>query len=237
MKSRARWAVALLSLLAVVTGVLAGVAHAQGAPQMQLQVDAATVGVGEVLRLRLTATSGSDMPGDPSLGPAQGFSVHGQNAFPQQTFFNINGQQSNRYTLSVTWTLRAERVGTFRIAPSVVVAGTRYPSRPITIAVVPAGQGPPRAAAQPQLPPAFRTRFNFSPFDPWKGFTQSLDPFDMSPAAPPEVPVDPKLSLESGKARAPRLLSPRDDRQDVGGRRRSRDPEHLRVRRRGCAVD
>ena len=190
---RFSWLLPLLSLL-----LFSGFASAQSAPQLQLRQSASTVGVGDVVDVELSATSADTMPTDAQMGAAQGFVVRGQTPSPSQTHININGTRMDRYTLTMTWALEAQRVGNFRIGPaSVVVSGVRYTVQPITVSVVPAGQAPRPRAPPPTFPPGMQSPFRFSPFDPWKGLLQGFDNDDQGPSTSPAVPVDPKLSLES----------------------------------------
>jgi hypothetical protein len=201
--SAPRWPRASTLFLAVLAlGLLEGwrPARAQGTPQVQVQVDADTVGVGDALRLRLTAQSSQGMPEDPALGPTPGFLVRGQTgSSPTQTHMNINGVQSDHYGLTVEWTLQAQRTGTFALGPaSVVVGGARYSGRAVTVRVVPAGQAPqrPPPMVQPQSP------FNFSPFDPWKGLFPGWNQPDQQPPQPPQPPavnLDPRLALDAAR--------------------------------------
>jgi hypothetical protein len=191
-----RWGAALVAFIAVWLGVLGAAARAQNAPTLKVEMDADSVGVGDSFHLRLTATSNRMMPEGPQLGSTPGFSARGPQLFPQTSFLYQNGVQSSSFTLQATWTLVAQRVGTFRLAgPSMSVGGVRYPSRPLSITVVAAGAAPPRQSQQPQMPPGFQSPFSFSPFDPWKGFMQQFQQMEREP--PPEEqgpPIDPKLS-------------------------------------------
>lgn len=192
--------VALASLLVLAWTV---VARAQGAPQMQLQLDADTVGVGDVVHVQLGAQSGDGAPSDPRLTVPAGLLVRGQSTSPTQTHININGVQTDRYGLTVDWTIQAQRVGVFTIGPaSVVVGSNRFSVRGATLHVVAAGQAPPR---QPPAQQGQPSPFSFSPFDPWKGliqgFGQGFPQPDLGPPqAPPQVTTDPKLSLDAPRA-------------------------------------
>lgn len=189
-----RWGAAWVAFAAAWLCLFGAVARAQHAPQMRIQLDADTVGVGDVVHVRVSASSSEAMPDDARLGATPGFSVRGQQAFPQTSFVSMNGVQSTTYTLQVTWSLVAERPGTFHIGgPSVSVGGVRYPSKPVAITVVAAGKAPQRAQ-QPQMPPGMQNPFNMSPFDPWKGFLQQFDPMDRAPPPEEQVAIDPKLS-------------------------------------------
>ena len=99
-------------------------ALAQSAPQIQFQVDPDTVGVGDVVTVVMSVTSADTMPGDPRIGSTPGFTVRGQNESPTQTHISINGNRTDRYTLTVEWALQAQRPGTFSIGPPTVALGT-----------------------------------------------------------------------------------------------------------------
>jgi len=173
-------------------------AQAQSPPQIQVQIDGDTVGVGDVVHLQMSASSADAMPNDPQIGATPGFVVRGQNASPSQTHIIVNGNRTDRFTLTVEWALQARHVGTFAVGPpSVAVGGTRYAPHAVTFHVVPAGQAPARKA---QPPPSQQVPFGFSPFDPWKGFFPGFPGFDSNngaPEPPSSVTVDPKLSLDA----------------------------------------
>ncbi|HTQ47308.1 MAG TPA: BatD family protein [Polyangiaceae bacterium] len=193
--------VVLAALMALAWSVAA---RAQGTPQMQLQMDADTVGVGDVVHVQLGAQSSDAAPSDPRLTLPAGLAVRGQSTSPTQTHMNINGVQSDRYGLTVDWTVQTQRVGVFTIGPaSITVGGARFAVRGATLHVVPAGQAPQRPApAQP--PPG--SPFTFSPFDPWKGLLQGFgqnfpQPPDLQPPQSTQpLTTDPKLSLDAPRA-------------------------------------
>lgn len=191
------WFAALAVLLAVVWSLDAS---AQGKPQLRLQLETDTIGVGDVVHVQLGAQSGDAQPTDARLELPAGLVQRGQGtASPTQTHININGVQTDRWGLTVDWLVQAQRVGVFTVGPaSVVVGGTRFAARGATLHVVPAGQAPPRQlpAQQPASP------FQFSPFDPWKGliqgFGQNFPQPDLGPPqTPQQVTTDPKLSLDA----------------------------------------
>jgi hypothetical protein len=190
----------LTALMALVWSAVAG---AQGAPQWQLQLDADTVGVGDVVHVQLGAQSSDAPPSDPRLTLPAGLAVRGQSTSPTQTHININGVQSDRYGLTVDWTVQTQRVGVFTIGPaSIAIGGSRFSVRGATLHVVPAGQAPPRQQPAQQGQPS---PFTFSPFDPWKGLLQGFGQgFPQQPdlQAPPSTPLttDPKLSLDAPRA-------------------------------------
>ncbi len=170
-------------------------AQAQSAPQIQVGMDQDVVGVGDVLRVEMSATSGEAMPSDPRPGSTPGFTVRGQNQSPSQTHISINGNRSDRYTLTVDWMLQAQHQGTFTLGPfTVALGGQRFAARPVTVRVVPAGQaGPRRAPTQQQMP----SPFGFSPFDPWRNLIPGIDSRPAPAPAPQVVTIDPKLALDA----------------------------------------
>ena len=199
MISRARAFALVLALGVLALAIGAPVARAQGAPQIQLEIDQDTVSLGEIVRLEMTATSADTMPGDPRLGGTPGFLVRGQNASPAQTHISINGSRMDRYSLTVEWGLEAQRLGTFTLGPaSVTVGGSRFSSPSVKVRVVPAGQAPARRhRATPAFPSPFQSPFGFSPFDPWRGMIPGMDGADQAQEPPPPPSVDPKLALDA----------------------------------------
>jgi hypothetical protein len=186
----------LVFLWAVVVVVAPRVAFAQSAPQMQLRADEDTVGVADFVHLELVVQSGDGPPTNPELGATPGFSVRGQSAAPSHTLFNINGVRTDRYALTVDWTLQAQRLGMFTIGPpTVMVGGLKFPGRPIVLRVVPAAQVPPHHPQTPQ--PGPQPPFGFSPFDPWKGLFPGIDQGEPPREPTPSVPTDPSLALEA----------------------------------------
>jgi hypothetical protein len=172
-------------------------AMAQSAPQIRVEVDQDTVGVGDVVTVVMSATSPDSMPGDPRIGSTSGFTSRGQNESPSQTHININGNRMDRYTLTVQWALQAQRAGTFTVGPpSVAIGAARFSGQSFKLHVVPAGQAPPRRSRpSPQQP---QSPFGFSPFDPWKSLMPGFDAFDQNPPTPPPPPTtDPKLALDT----------------------------------------
>jgi hypothetical protein len=171
-------------------------ALAQTKPQVAIQVDAETIGLGDVVHVTMSATSSDTMPTDPQIGATPGFAERGRNASPSETHFNINGAQTDRFTLTVDFVLQAQRIGTFKVGPpSIAVGGSRFLAQAITLHVVRAGNAPPRPARPAPRPSPFG--FSFSPFDPWKGLFPGADSGDRELASPPDVTTDPKLSLDA----------------------------------------
>jgi hypothetical protein len=186
---RSAWAACV-----VVALVAPAVARAQASPpQVQVQLEADTVGVGDVVHLQMSVTSAEDMPSDAQIGATPGFVVRGQHA-SRQNSIAVNGLRMERtYTLSVEWELQAQHLGTFALGPlTAVVGGKRYSAQQVTIHVVPSGQAPQRARSQPRPDP-----FGLSPFDPWRGLFPGVDDGSQDRPQAPAVSVDPKLSLDA----------------------------------------
>jgi oxygen tolerance protein BatD len=183
------------ALLLCLFALVSRTSHAESTPQIQLQVDEDTVGVGDVIHLQMNATSADAMPSDPRLGATPGFTVRGQSASPTQTHISINGNRMDRYTLVVDWALQAQRVGTFTIpSPSVAIGGARFAQQPLKVRVVAAGQAAPHRA---RPPPVMQSPFGFSPFDPWKSLIPGIDGLDSQSTPAPTISTDPKLSLDA----------------------------------------
>jgi hypothetical protein len=178
------------ALLLVVFAFLAltEVALAQTRPELTTRADALVVGVGDEVHVVFQAMSSGGMPSDPQIGATRGFTVTGMTSGPSQTISIINGHVTQKQGLSVTWTLRAERVGTGTIGPSVAVDGTRFTGTPVKVRVVVAGQAP--QPTQPSSP--FSSPL--TPFDPFKSL---FDTFGDQGLTPHEVAVDPKLALDA----------------------------------------
>ncbi len=61
----------------------------------------------------------------------------------------VNGTMSTQRGLTIVWTLRAQKLGTFTIGPpKVTIGGQRYQGQSLSVRVVPAGQAPPRQVPQ-----------------------------------------------------------------------------------------
>jgi hypothetical protein len=190
----------LLGVLCAALAILVpALAWAQSPLQMRVSADMDTVAVGDVVHLQLSAQSSDATPSDPHPGATPGFVVRGPpSSTPSHTGIVINGSRSDRYGLTVDWTLQAQRVGTFSVGPPTVALGaSRYSGRAVTIRVVPAGQAPQRQPPQGGLPPG--VPFGFSPLDPWKALLQGSDRPDPD-YRPPPPPTDPKLALDAPRA-------------------------------------
>jgi hypothetical protein len=186
--------VAAVCVLVALASAAAARAQAS-APHVQFQVDSETVGVGDTFVLRMIITSSDEAPAGAQLGSTPGFVVRGESTSPSQTHMIVNGVRSDQYSLTVDWTLQAQRAGTFSIGPPIAILGSgRYTSQKVTLHVVPAGQAPRRAPPR-QRPDPFGSPF--SPFGPFGGLFPGMDDSQQAPPSTPEVTTDPKLAVDA----------------------------------------
>jgi hypothetical protein len=182
----------LLVLLAALFVMLPGNAWAQAA-DVASHVDTNEIELGDVVTYTLEASSPSAPPTDPRMAVPSGFTLVNSGASPSHMVSIVNGRASEKHALTATWTLRADRLGTFTIGPASVQAGAgRRSGNPEKVVVVAPGQG----RAKPRRP----TRPSFDPFgpDPFKGLFPSLDDEPSDPFL--GLSVDPKLSLDVARA-------------------------------------
>jgi hypothetical protein len=184
------WLLSLAMLVAL--SALFGARPVWAQVSVRTSVSARKVEVGQSFQFQITAMGSDDraVAQDPRLSVPPGFQVMGP-SIGSQTHMNLNtGQRSTG--ISATWTLVAQRTGTFRIGPGSVDTGggARVKSGVETIEVVPQGS----------LPQQRRRRidpFSFDPFsgDPFGG----MNPFPQGPFGrdepeePPPVPEEYRL--------------------------------------------
>lgn len=200
---RERWVsgrvLAALTWLCVVLTTALGAEVAHAAVQLELEIAARTVEVGEPFRVELSAMGeAGDDPGSPELVVPDGFEVRGPTVGTRQQV-SISGLRMQRLSgISATWIVTATRKGVFNIGPASVrtQAGLER-TKAIQIKVVEAGSQSARRSR--------RGRRSFDPFDPFGGhdpFDDMLDrmrrrspELDRLPEAPPELalttPPDP----------------------------------------------
>jgi hypothetical protein len=156
-------------------------------PDVTARIDATIVGEGEDVHLTLEAQSDESAPTNPSAGSTTGFTVLGPSSSPSQSVMVVNGHVSQKQGLTTTWTLRANKQGTFTVGPcSVSIAGRRVVTQTVRVVVVAPGHAPPRNNP-------FDPFGMSSQFDPFRGFFGGA-PNDFAPQRPP---TDPKLSLDA----------------------------------------
>jgi hypothetical protein len=196
------WLRALLLLLGA-----SGPALAQ--TNLELQVSAREIAVGDTLDVQLDAMSEDDQtPTNPELVVPSSFELHGPSLGTRQQV-SISGFRMVRQSgISATWQLTATRAGVYSIGPaSVQVGGRRQQAQPVQIRVLPEGQRPQRPQRRGRRP----MRTPFDPFDPFgnddDGFNDLFDRLrggagaERLPEAPPDLiqerALDPVAYLEA----------------------------------------
>lgn len=162
---------------------------------LKSSVDATEIELGGTVTYTLRATSTtSEAPSEPQLQLPQGFTLVDRGTSPTHMVSILNGQRTDRHGLTATWTLRADKLGTYSVGPATITfdgARRRAPAQRVTV-VAP-------GAARPKRLPGRRPLDPFGGFDPFQGFFQGL--MDDPPLAPMDpfagLATDPKLSLEA----------------------------------------
>ncbi len=119
-------------------------ARAQTTATLKTQVSSRQVEVGESFSLTLTAMTdkGTSLPQSPSLPTPTGVSVQGPSVAMQQQVTLQGGSFQQRFGISATWTLVAQKPGRYRLGPpSVSVGARRVTGDTIEVEVVAAGSG------------------------------------------------------------------------------------------------
>ncbi len=197
---------ALVLLLFVVACLLPRTTRAQRV-EVNASAEPDTVEVGGLVTYTLQATTVSgDAIETPDPGPHPGFAIRGTSSSPMRMSVNVNGVPSTVQSLTTSWTLQASKLGSFTLGPaSIVVSGNKHSGRPVRVTVVPKGQAPPRPPVRGFDP------FAGSPFDPFKGFFEDLEP------PKPQPTGDPKLALDEPRAPVAFLFARADKKQAVVG--------------------
>jgi hypothetical protein len=156
-----------------------------------VESDVVEVGDNVTYTQRIMVHDGGGAPSDPRPGPTPGFSLRATASGPVHMRMNINGVLDEVTGLVTTWTLRADRVGTFTLGPSqITLGGARRTTAGVRVRVVERGKLP-RQPARPTDP------FGGNPLDPFKGL---FDFGDERPAEPAQPSADPKLAMEQPRA-------------------------------------
>jgi hypothetical protein len=169
---------ALTALAATAVLAASPLAHAL---EVSTQVSTQRVGVGESFYVQLTVMADGDLGAlsDARLALPPGMTATGPSASPRNSVFIMNGQTTRRSGATLSWTVTATKVGTFRLGPpSVAVGAERAQGRPVQVEVVAGGTsgGPARSRrggdpfdfldpfgrGSSLFPPGFNLR---SPFD------------------------------------------------------------------------
>ncbi len=182
-------------LCAVVVALLVvrdAVAQQQRA-EISANVDSDTIEIGDsVTYSQKVMVHGGGSPTDPKPGAITGFTLQGVSSAPVHMRMMINGSNDEVNGLVTSWTLRANKVGTFTLGPSqVTIGGTRHSAAAVRVKVVERGKG----GARPRPP---QDPFGASPLDPFKGLFDFGDD-DRRPE--PVLPsADPKLGMDTARA-------------------------------------
>lgn len=183
----------LFAWLSVVLSFVLGSAVFLGFPaiaradDLRAMVDANVVEVGQTVALRLEGSSSRGEVTNVEPGPTPGFRVVGRSVMPSRMVSITNGVRTDRVGVSATFTLVAERVGTFTLGPcSATFDGRVRKSDRMEVRVVAKGQGPRR---QDPLDPFGQL---FAPHGTQR-FDSLLEP------DPPEPTLDPKLALPKAR--------------------------------------
>lgn len=175
--------------------------------EVSAAVDQNQIELGDIVTLTLHSSSDTgDAPTDPQLGGHAGFSVVNQASGPSHSITIIGGRRSDKHGLTASWTLRADRLGTFTLGPpSVAIGGARKQAAGQRVTVVAPGTLPTPRPGGRKKPQTFDPFSGTNPFDPWKGLLPSLDDDDDDPRnVPPQVrgalDADRTLSLDAPRA-------------------------------------
>ncbi len=164
--------------------------------RLQTQVSSRQVEVGEAFQLELMALAPSEdqTPSNPKLVAPPGFDVRGPGISSQTHVSIMNGRMEKSVGINATWTVTANRTGSFRVGPpSVEVAGKRQQGEVVQIEVVPAGSLPRRRPG-----PGQRGFDPFDFFDPFgrTPFPRGLLPQDNDDSSTELPPVPKELQLD-----------------------------------------
>ncbi len=184
--------------------VIAAVAFAAPARAVEVQTAVSTrqVALGDTFVVQLTAmsdgSSGTDVTSKSlPLPPGMTTSPPSISQNTQMSF--VNGQMSKHVGVVATWTVRADKLGTFNVGPpSITMGGERAQGSPIQIQVVSAGSAPARRQRNAFDPFNFMDPFGTgSPFPPGFNFKSPFDDQsdqeEREPSYPDELRMDKAL--------------------------------------------
>ncbi len=189
-------AIGLALMVAMMVLVSARTASAAPSVEIRADVEPASVEVGDVLTYSLhVLVRGGGTASDARPGNASGFTMQGTRSMPVHMFSNNNGVVDDVNSLTTSWSLRADRIGTFSLGPAeAAVHGVRYRAPAVRVKVVARGKASPQRGATAPVDP-FASPLAPSPLDPFRSlFDFGDDDRRSSQAAPP---TDPKLALDA----------------------------------------
>jgi hypothetical protein len=172
-------------------------AHAQRI-EMNATVDVDTVEVGETLTyVQQVMSHNGPAPNDPKPGPIPGFTLVGVSSAPVHMRMNVNGEADEVSGLVTSWTLRADKVGSFVLGPALITLGSsRRSAGVVRVRVVERGRG---GGARPRNRPAVDPFGGPSPLDPFKSLFDFGDD-DRRAEPTPVQSADPKLAMAEPRA-------------------------------------
>ncbi len=172
-----------LFLASVAMVTVASPRPATAAPTVLAEVDRKVVGVGETIQYSITIRSSESITvGSVSAGSVEGFDVIGKQSGQSSSWVPQNGQFVDVATFSVTFTLRAKAIGTYKLGPGrVLISGKTVQTAVQRVEVV-------AAAKKPR-----------GPFD---------DLMDDEPAPPPpaHAPADPLAAVDAAPTDADKRM-------------------------------
>ena len=182
-------------------GVAFFVTRAAHAQQVELTatVDRDTVEVGETLTyIQQVMSHNGPAPSNPKPGAIPGFTLQGASSSPVHMRMAVNGVLDDVSGLITSWTLRADKVGSFVLGPTQITLGPARRNTPmVRVNVVERGKG---NGSRPR---------NRPPIDPFGGGPSPLDPFkslfdfgddDPRPQQQAAPSGDPKLGMDQARA-------------------------------------
>jgi hypothetical protein len=189
--ARAQWCL-FVQLFICSLLLLSRAAHADA--EIQLELSAEQIEVGQQLRVRLQINSEGDAADSPRLRVPSSFVVAGPSVGTQQQISIVNGQMERSLGTTATWVLTATKKGRFEIGPGTFnLSGTAVNSQSAKVEVVDEGSLP--------APRRRRSRFPFDDDDVMPGFGQRgslLDELFGDPRAPaPQPEAPPEYQLEA----------------------------------------
>jgi hypothetical protein len=190
------WLSALFALFAF--GLVFSATRTAHAQQVELtaSVDRDTVEVGDTLTyIQQVMSHNGPVPTDPKPGATPGFTAQGVSSAPVHMRMNMNGALDDVNGLITSWTLRADKAGTFVLGPTRITLGPARRNTPLVrVRVVERGQGGSRPRTRPPVDPFGGA----SPLDPFKSL---FDFGDDDPRPQPSPPsADPKLGMDTARA-------------------------------------
>ena len=183
-------AVPCSTVLAV--AALAIEASAQGRPHVETQLSTNSAEVNQAFQLTFTVMTdeSAPKPSSPTLRVPRGFTKRGPRVGTKQHVSLSGSQVHTRRGISATWTLLADKPGTFTLSPSADVGGKQVNGPSRRIKIVPVGQGQPSPGGRSDPFDLLRRLPGFR-FGPLLGDDDDDDEdFDFLPPYPDEFQLD-----------------------------------------------